>query len=88
MLRRFSFIAAILVLAGLVLCQCRKPDPDPVPTPTSGLEDLLPKSPILRNMTISTDKAVSAPGSTVTFTGDRSQSGLGVRYWFLGQVIR
>ena len=88
MLRRFSFIAAILVLAGLVLCQCRKPDPDPVPTPTSGLEDLLPKSPILRNMTISTDKAVYAPGSTVTFTGDRSQSGLGVRYWFLGQVIR
>lgn len=80
-------IPVFVALACLVLCQCVKPNPDDK-DPVSSFEDNLPKSQILRNVTITTDKAVYAPGSSVTFTGDRSQSGLGVRYWFLGQVIR
>lgn len=85
-MKLFFKVAAILALAGLVLCQCTKPQP--VPEPVDGFEDQLPKNQILRNVAVTTDKAVYAPGSTVVFTGDRSQSGLGVRYWHLGQVIR
>ena len=85
-MKLFFKVAAILALAGLVLCQCTKPQPEP--EPVDGFEDQLPKNQILRNVAVTTDKAVYAPGSTVVFTGDRSQSGLGVRYWHLGQVIR
>ena len=78
--------ATVIALAGLVLCRCNKPQPEP--EPIDGFEDQLPKNQILRNVTLTTDKAVYAPGSTVVFSGDRSQGGLGVRYWYLGQVIR
>ena len=80
-------IPVFVALACLVLCQCVKPNPDDY-DPISNFEESLPKSKILRDVTITTDKAVYEPGSTVTFTGDRSQGGLGVRYWYLGHVIR
>ena len=85
---RFNHLLRVLpALACILLCQC-KVDPDnPTPSGQGGIEDQLPKSQILRNVTITTDKAAYAPGSEVHFTGDRSQSGLAVRYWHLGDVV-
>ncbi len=76
------------VLASLLLCQCGKtPSVTPVTPGESDIEGKLPKSQILRNVSVTTDKAVYAPGSMVRFTGDRSQSGLAVRYWHLGDLV-
>lgn len=82
-------IGILLALGSLLLCQCREEPAVPAPDPSggSGLEAQLPASQLLRNVTITTDKAVYAPGSVVRFTGDRSQAGLGVRYWHLGDVV-
>ena len=76
-------------LACLLLCQCRQEPvgPSPGPSQESDLESQLPVSQILRDVSVTTDKAVYAPGSVVRFTGDRSQSGLGVRYWHLGDIV-
>lgn len=78
-------------LAGILLCQCKaEPNPgqeNPSQGSESSIESQLPVSQILRNVRITTDKAVYAPGSTVVFTGDRSQAGLGVRYWHLGELV-
>ena len=89
MTRIKPFVWMLPALAGLLLCQCGKdPDvPDPKPSPESGLESLLPNNQILRDVAVTTDKAMYAPGSVVRFTGDRSQSGIGVRYWHLGEVV-
>ncbi|MBQ3765502.1 MAG: glycoside hydrolase family 66 protein [Bacteroidales bacterium] len=87
---RFRQLSWLLpALACLLLCQCRKEPVDPVPgpSPESDLESRLPVSQILRNVSVTTDKAVYAPGSVVRFTGDRSQGGLGIRYWHLGDVV-
>lgn len=79
-----------LALAGLLLCRC-KAEPNPQDGSSSGgdgtIEEKLPASQILRNVSIITDKAVYAPGSTVVFTGDRAQAGLAVRYWHLGSLV-
>ena len=77
----------IPALACILLCQCKDDPVGPDPSGVGTLEDKLPASQILRNVAISTDKAVYAPGSVVHFTGDRSQSGLGVRYWHLGEIV-
>ena len=74
-------------LACLMLCQCKEEPDNPVPPGEGDIESQLPNSQILRNVAITTDKAVYAPGSTVRFTGDRSQGGLAVRYWHLGDVV-
>ena len=74
-----------------MLCQCTaKPSPEPGTGPSGGssIESQLPVNQILRNVSITTDKAAYAPGSTVVFTGDRSQGGLGVRYWHLGDLVK
>lgn len=74
-------------MACIMLCQCKEGPDNPDPSGENGIESQLPKSQILRNVTITTDKAVYAPGSEVRFTGDRSQGGLAVRYWHLGDVV-
>ena len=85
MFRPRLLLRTLPALACILLCQCKEvPENPPV---ESGIEARLPNSQILRNVTITTDKAVYAPGSEVRFTGDRSQGGLGVRYWHLGDVI-
>ncbi len=56
------------------------------PTP-SDIESGLPNSTILRTVTVSTDKSAYKPGDTVLFTADKSQKGLAVRYWHLGELI-
>ena len=89
-MRRFRHLIWMLpALACLLLCQCRKdpPAPQPGPAEKSDLVSKLPANQILRNMTVTTDKARYAPGSVVRFTGDRSQGGLGVRYWHLGDIV-
>ena len=84
----FKWLA--LALAGIVLCQC-KAGPNPQDSAPEGgestIESQLPVSQILRNVNITTDKAIYAPGSTVVFTGDRAQAGLAVRYWHLGNLV-
>lgn len=80
-------IGMLLALASLLLCQCREEPVVPDPSGDSGLEAQLPVSQLLRNVAVTTDKAVYAPGAVVRFTGDRSQAGLGVRYWHLGEVV-
>ena len=87
MIRSTRLIWAVPVLACLLLCQCRKDPVNPGPSEEETLEDKLPNSQVLRNVAITTDKAVYAPGSVVRFSGDRSQAGLGVRYWHLGDVV-
>ena len=74
-------------LACLTLCRCGKEPQGPSDKPGSGVEVNLPTTPILRTMSITTDKAVYAPGSEVHFTGNRSQSGLAIRYWHLGELL-
>lgn len=89
-MRRSAIILGLIpALACLLLCQCGKTPVTPTPEPSgeTGLEAQLVPQQILRNVTVTTDKAVYAPGSVVQFTGDRSQSGLGVRYWHLGDVV-
>jgi len=51
------------------------------------LEKQLPCSPVLRNVTICTDKSAYFPGDKVIFTADKEQKGLAVRYWHLGKMI-
>lgn len=87
MIRSTRLIWAVPVLACLLLCQCRKDPVNPSPPEEERIEDKLPNSQVLRNVAITTDKAVYAPGSVVRFTGDRSQAGLGVRYWHLGDIV-
>lgn len=76
-------------LAGVMLCQC-KADPIPPEKETPGesaIEAQLSPNAILRNVTVTTDKAAYAPGAIVTFRGDRAQAGLAVRYWHLGDIV-
>ena len=87
MLRTKKALWTLPALACLLLCQCKVVPDNPTPPGGSGIEDQLPNSQILRNVTVTTDKAVYAPGSVVRFTGDRSQSGLAVRYWHLGDIV-
>ena len=85
---RFKHILRILpALACILLCQCKVEPDNPTPPEGDGIEAQLPNSQILRNVTITTDKASYAPGSVVRFSGDRSQAGLAVRYWHLGDIV-
>ena len=89
MIRLKHILWPLPALACLLLCQCREEPfvPEPGPSQEGGIESQLPENQILRNVSITTDKAVYAPGSVVRFTGDRSQGGLGVRYWHLGDIV-
>jgi len=85
---RIGLSLVFSVLAGVLLCQCGKePSAEGGESTPASLEEELPSSQLLRSMTVSTDKARYAPGSTVQFTGDKSQSGLAVRYWHLGEIV-
>lgn len=78
-----SFIFNSIALLCMLVSACTKPE-------LSGGEGAfgsLPSSPLLRSVNLTTDKAAYKPGETVTFTTDRAQKGLGVRYWHLGEVI-
>lgn len=76
-----------ICLAIIAATCCCSPKIDNPEDNTGSLEDGLPASAILRNVSLTTDKAAYKPRENVTFTMDRNQKGLAVRYWHLGDVI-
>lgn len=77
-------IAAALCI---LLAGCTKPSQqEGTPDGASSVLDKLPETAVLRTVTVRTDKAAYAPGETVTFTSNRSQS-MAVRYWHLGTLL-
>ena len=80
-----------LILTLLILfAACTKKDPQKIPEPEQVMEDLvkvLPVSEDFKEITIVSDKAMYSPGDPVQFRGSANRSGLGVRYWHLGDVV-
>ena len=80
-----------LIFTLLILfAACTKKDPQKIPEPEQVMEDLvkvLPVSEDFKEITIVSDKAMYSPGDPVQFRGSANRSGLGVRYWHLGDVV-
>lgn len=74
-----------IVGGACLLWQCSGPL-GPLPTYTD-IEKNLPNSVILRNVNITTDKSAYKPGDLVSFSADKDQKGLAVRYWHLGEMV-
>jgi dextranase len=78
-----SILVGLSFFSALVLLPCCTK----VEEVSDNIEDKLPKSTLLRSISITTDKARYNPGDIVYFQADRAQKGLAIKYWHLGELL-
>lgn len=76
------YITTLLLLAGAMSCSCNK-----TPIHSGGTIDTIPSQQLPQVAYLTSDKSAYRPGEEVKFSSPAKTSGLGVRYWHLGELI-